>query len=86
MLACASSRRWASQPPGFSSRRSSARRASPGLYWFDAWSFWVPKAKAIYFFGGLDEEFFTELPGASYPLLVPVLDAAAFHAMGARTS
>ena len=53
-----------------------------GLYWFDGWSFWVPKAKAIYFFGGLDEQFFTELPGASYPLLVPALDAAAFHVMG----
>lgn len=53
-----------------------------GLYWWDAWSFWVPKAKAIYFFGGLDVEFFTTLPGSSYPPLVPVLDAAAFHAMG----
>ncbi len=53
-----------------------------GLYWWDAWSFWVPKAKAIYFFGGLDEQFFTTLPGSSYPPLVPVLDAAAFHLMG----
>ena len=26
---------------------------------FDAWAFWVPKAKAIYFFGGLDEQVFT---------------------------
>jgi len=53
-----------------------------GLYWWDAWSFWIPKAKAIYFFGSLDEEFFTTLPGSSYPPLVPVLDAAAFHVMG----
>ena len=53
-----------------------------GLYWFDGWSFWIPKAKAIYFFGGLDERFFTDLPGASYPVLVPTLDAAAFHAIG----
>ena len=53
-----------------------------GLYSWDAWSFWVPKGKAIYFFGGLDEQFFTTLPGPSYPPLVPVLDAAAFHAMG----
>jgi hypothetical protein len=53
-----------------------------GLYWFDGWSFWIPKAKAIYFFGALDEQFFTELPGASYPVLVPTLDAAAFHAIG----
>ncbi len=53
-----------------------------GLYEFDGWSFWVPKAKAIYEFGGLDEGFFTSLPGAAYPPLVPTLDAAAFHAMG----
>lgn len=32
---------------------------------WDAWAFWVPKAKAIYFFGGLDEQFFRELPGAT---------------------
>ena len=53
-----------------------------GLYWFDGWSFWIPKAKAIYFFGGLDEQFFTELPGPSYPILVPTLDAAVFHVVG----
>ena len=53
-----------------------------GLYEFDGWSFWVPKAKAIYELGGLDEQFFTTLPGAAYPPLVPTLDAAAFHAMG----
>ncbi len=49
---------------------------------FDAWAFWVPKAKAIYFFGGLDEQVFTTAAGPSYPPLLPVLDAAAFHAMG----
>jgi hypothetical protein len=54
-----------------------------GLYEFDGWAFWVPKAKAIYFFGGLDHQFFTELPGASYPPLVPTLQAVAFHFMGA---
>jgi len=53
-----------------------------GLEAWDAWSFWIPKAKAIYFFGGLDEQFFTTLPGSSYPPLVPVLDAAAFQLMG----
>ena len=53
-----------------------------GLYAFDAWSFWVPKAKAIYFFGGLDEQFFSELPNATYPPLVPALEASAFHFMG----
>ena len=53
-----------------------------GLYWWDAWSFWIPKAKAIYLFGNLDVEFFTTLPGSSYPPLVPVLDAGAFHLIG----
>ena len=50
---------------------------------FDAWAFWTPKAKAIYFFGGLDEELFASLPGPSYPLLVPALQAMGFHFMGA---
>lgn len=49
---------------------------------WDAWSFWVPKGKAIYYFGDLDGQFFTSLPGAAYPPLVPTLDAAAFHLMG----
>jgi hypothetical protein len=53
-----------------------------GLYEFDAWSFWVPKAKAIYFFGGLDHQLFHDLPGPSYPPLVPALQAAGFHFMG----
>jgi hypothetical protein len=53
-----------------------------GLYEFDGWAFWVPKAKAIYFFGGLDHQFFAELPGPSYPPLVPALEAAGFHLMG----
>jgi hypothetical protein len=52
------------------------------LYEFDAWAFWVPKAKAIYYFGGLDHQFFRELPGQSYPPLVPALEAATFHFMG----
>jgi hypothetical protein len=49
---------------------------------FDAWAFWVPKAKAIYYFGGLDEQVFTTSAGPTYPPLVPLLDAAAFHALG----
>jgi hypothetical protein len=53
-----------------------------GLYEFDAWQFWVPKAKAIYLFGGLDEQFFRELPNPTYPPLVPALEAMAFHFMG----
>jgi hypothetical protein len=53
-----------------------------GLTEFDAWFFWVPKAKAIYEFGGLDRQFFHELPNASYPPLVPALEAVAFRFMG----
>jgi hypothetical protein len=53
-----------------------------GLYEFDGWAFWVPKAKAIYFYGGLDRQFFSELPGSSYPPLVPAFEATAFRFMG----
>jgi hypothetical protein len=49
---------------------------------YDAWAFWVPKGKAIYFFGSLDPQVFTTFPGPTYPPLVPILDATAFHAMG----
>ena len=49
---------------------------------FDAWAFWVPKAKAIYYFGGLDQQVFTTSAGPTYPPILPILDAAAFHAMG----
>jgi len=56
-------------------------RAS-GLEAFDAWSFWVPKAQAIYYFGGLDERLFRELAGQTYPILVPTLEATDFHFMG----
>jgi hypothetical protein len=49
---------------------------------YDAWAFWVPKGEAIFYFGDLDEHVFTTAPNASYPPLQPILDAAAFHAMG----
>jgi hypothetical protein len=48
----------------------------------DSFEFWVPKAKAIYFFDGLDERLFRALPGPSYPLLVPALQAMDFRLMG----
>ena len=38
---------------------------------YDAWAFWVPKGKAIYFFDGLDAHVFTTTPNASYPPLQP---------------
>lgn len=53
---------------------------------YDAWAFWVPKGKAIFFFDGLDEHLFTTTPNAMYPPLQPILDAAAFHAIGGADS
>jgi hypothetical protein len=54
-----------------------------GLFEYDAMSFWVPKAKAIYFFGGFDRQLFTTLPNASYPPFLPTLEAASFAFMHA---
>jgi hypothetical protein len=53
-----------------------------GLLGWDAGSFWVPKAEAIFFTGGLDEWHFSTLAGPSYPPLVPVLQAVYFHLAG----
>ncbi len=53
-----------------------------GVFSFDGWAFWVTRGKAVYFFDGLDEQVFATVPHPSYPPVVPILDAAAFHAMG----
>jgi hypothetical protein len=53
-----------------------------GLFEWDAMAFWVPKAKAIYYFGGLDQQFFSSLPGPSYPPLIPALESSSFEFMG----
>jgi hypothetical protein len=53
-----------------------------GLQSYDGWAFWIPKAKSLYAFQGLDSDFLAVLPGTSYPPLVPILDASSFHAMG----
>jgi hypothetical protein len=53
-----------------------------GLVAWDAWAFWVPKAQAIYFFGGLDETLFRSLANPSYPVLIPAVQAMDFHLMG----
>jgi hypothetical protein len=52
-----------------------------GMGW-DVWGSWLPKAKSIYYSGGIDAELFASLPGPSYPPGLPALHAAAFHAMG----
>jgi hypothetical protein len=49
---------------------------------FDGWFFWVAKARAIFFFGDLDKQFFRELPHHGYPPLVPTVEAAAMRFMG----
>lgn len=59
-------------------------RVEPMTGW-DAWAFWLPKAKTIYFFGGIDNTLFTSFAGGSYPLLVPALDAMGFRFMGGTT-
>jgi hypothetical protein len=56
-------------------------RIQPLTTW-DAWAFWMTKAKAIYYFGGLDPTLFRQLWGPSYPLLEPVLAAMNFRFMG----
>lgn len=50
---------------------------------WDAWGFWMTKAKAIYYFGGIDTSIFRQT-WPSYPLLVPVLAAMNFRFMSGR--
>jgi hypothetical protein len=62
------------------------RRALGGgapLQW-DAWSFWLPKAKSIVDFGGLDTGVggFTSFANPGYPPFVPSVEASAFAFMG----
>jgi hypothetical protein len=51
---------------------------------WDAWAFWLPKARSIVEFGGLDTGVggFTSFASPGYPPLVPALDASAFAFMG----
>jgi hypothetical protein len=58
---------------------------SPADVSWDVWAFWLPKAKAIYYFGGLDTGLggFTHFASRDYPPLLPGVDATAFHFMGA---
>ena len=51
---------------------------------WDAWAFWLAKARAIADFGGLDTALggFTSFANPGYPPLVPALDASAFAFMG----
>ena len=55
-----------------------------GLFHGDVWSFWIPKAKAIYYFDGLDTAAggFTSQLSPDYPPLKPAVDAAVFAFAG----
>lgn len=57
--------------------------AAGATYHQDAWGFWLPKAKAIALFGGLDTSpgGVTSYSHSDYPLLVPALQASAFRFM-----
>lgn len=55
-----------------------------GVEWVDAWTFWVPRAKTIYYFGGLvlGPNGFDAFPHAEYPPGVPGLNAVVFRFAG----
>jgi hypothetical protein len=56
-------------------------RIQPLTEW-DGWAFWMTKAKAIYYFGGLPAWVFEHAAGPSYPLFIPTLAAMNFRFMG----
>jgi hypothetical protein len=58
------------------------------LWWFDAWTFWTPKAQALVALGGLDAAWFTQadLPNPDYPLLLPAVEAGGFRFTGYETA
>jgi hypothetical protein len=61
------------------------RSALPsGLLHADVWNFWLPKAKTIFHFGGLDTGVggFTSQTSPDYPPLLPALEATAFRFVG----
>ena len=66
-----SSRRPGSPSPGLLLEAFFRAARLQSLQAFDAWAFWVPKAKAIYFFGGLDEQVFTTLRRADVSAAPP---------------
>jgi hypothetical protein len=59
-----------------------ARLSEPGAW--DTWAFWLPKAKSIVYFSGLDTDVggFTSFANPDYPPLKPALDAIAFRFVG----
>jgi len=58
------------------------------LWAYDAWTFWTPKANALYVLNGLDPSWFGahDLRNRDYPLLLPAIEAATFRFTGYETS
>ena len=52
----------------------------------DSFEFWVPKAKVIYFDGGIQNSSFMSLFNARYPLFIPALQAIDFRFMGSANA
>jgi hypothetical protein len=61
------------------------RALSSGPFDNDVWAFWLPKAKTIAYFGGLDTHVggFTSYPHPDYPPFAPAMEAVSFQFMGA---
>jgi hypothetical protein len=57
------------------------------LWAYDAWTFWTPKAHALWVLG-LDSRWFTQanLTSPDYPILLPAVEAAGFHFTGYEQS
>ena len=68
---------------GLGSALAIAVRSDADANW-DVWAFWLAKAKAIYYFGGLDTGVggFTAFANPDYPPLAPTVAATTFHFMG----
>jgi len=61
------------------------RALASGPFDNDVWAFWLPKAKTIAYFGGLDTHLggFTSYPHADYPPFTPAMEAVSFKFMAA---
>jgi hypothetical protein len=57
------------------------------LWAYDSWTFWTPKAHALWALHGLDASWFTQadLTSRDYPILLPSVEAAGFHLTGYET-
>jgi hypothetical protein len=58
------------------------------LWAYDAWTFWTPKAHALYALNGLDASWFGahDLLNRDYPILLPAVEAATFRFTGYETA